>query len=399
MSFSLMQRLKNNEFSVELNGIKVELTRRLWFLSFVFTVLISIFIIYGIYNAYQPERGVLREGNVTIEYEIKLDYQKTPKERERDKLLIEYASATRTLVKVLQRPAVQRAPDVIGIGVEKCGTGALRALLRMHPMIKVSPREPHFFERPYLYKLGLKAYTPMLAKVLPHEISFEKTPAYFNWNLAAPEHLRELVPHAKLLLVLCNPTERTYSDYAQEIMMGHLNKNTTFEQMVDDLLVYSANLTAKMNESGTEMAYIEQLFKKESTSHILTTGLYYYHLLRWYQVFNMSHIYIVDGEELISNPAKVIKEVQDFLHIPEFVLPENIPKGPYGFSCFAKPLVVERNGVLVAGTARIYCMTGKGRTRKGAWGVANPEYLEKLRSFFAPFNEKLYKLLGRRFNW
>nr|XP_039272280.1 heparan sulfate glucosamine 3-O-sulfotransferase 2-like [Styela clava] len=113
----------------------------------------------------------------------------------------------------------------------------------------------------------------------------------------------------------------------------------------------------------------------------------------------MSDIYIVDGEELISNPAKVIKEVQDFLHIPEFVLPENIQKGPSGFSCFAKPLVVERNGVLVAGTARTSCMTGKGRTRKGAWGIANPEYMEKLRLFFAPFNEKLYKLLDRRFNW
>nr|XP_039272389.1 heparan sulfate glucosamine 3-O-sulfotransferase 1-like [Styela clava] len=392
MAFSFLQRLKIIGFSVYFN-------RRMWITSFVFVAFILLLIIYGNYIMNQPERGVIYEEKDWIEYEIKKDYQKTTKERDRDKLLVEYEAAKRTLSKIFQKPAVQRAPDVIGIGVEKCGTGALRSLLRMHPMIKVAPKEPHFFERPYLYKLGLKAYTPMLAKVLPHEISFEKTPAYFNWRLTVPERLRELVPKAKLLLVLCDPTKRTYSDYFQETLMHNLEEKTTFEQMVDDLLLYSANLTAKMNESESEMVYIEQLFEKNSTNHILTTGLYYYHLLRWYKVFNKSDIYIVDGEELISNPAKVIKEVQDFLHIPEFVLPENIPKGPSGFSCFAKPLVVERNGVLVAGTARTSCMTGKGRTRKGAWGVANPEYMEKLRLFFAPFNEKLYKLLGRRFNW
>nr|XP_039273190.1 heparan sulfate glucosamine 3-O-sulfotransferase 1-like isoform X1 [Styela clava] len=399
MASSFVQRLRTFGFYVVSSKKRIDFNRRMWIAALVFVAFILLLIMYGNYIMNQPERGTIYEENEWVEYEIKQDFKKTSKERHRDKLLVEYEAAKRALSKVFQKPPVQRAPDVIGIGVEKCGTGALRSLLRMHPMIKVAPKEPHFFEQPNLYKLGLKAYTRMLAKVLPHEISFEKTPAYFNWGLATPEHLRDLVPHAKLLLVLCNPTERTYSDYAQEIMMGHLNKNTTFEQMVDDLLVYSADLTAKMNESGTEMEYIEQLFKKRSTNHVLTTGLYYYHLLRWYKVFNMSDIHIVDGEELISNPAKVIKEVQDFLHIPEFVLPENIPKGPCGFSCFAKPLVVERNGVLVAGTARIYCMTGKGRTRKGAWGVANPEYLEKLRLFFAPFNEKLYKLLGRRFNW
>ncbi|XP_077971115.1 uncharacterized protein LOC120346826 isoform X2 [Styela clava] len=239
----------------------------MWIASFVFVAFILLLIIYGNYIMNQSEGGVIYEENGWIEYEIKQDYQKTTRERDRDKLLVEYEAAKRTLSKVFQKfqrelkyqlirsllyyeatqstvlykklptfakheihlrslikrstdirtrnrhkPAVQRAPDVIGIGVEKCGTGALRALLVMHPMIKVAPKEPHFFDRPYLYKSGLKAYTPMLAKVLPHEISFEKTPAYFNWGLTVPERLRELVPNAKLLLVLCDPTKRTYSN-------------------------------------------------------------------------------------------------------------------------------------------------------------------------------------------
>nr|XP_039273196.1 heparan sulfate glucosamine 3-O-sulfotransferase 1-like [Styela clava] len=397
MASSFVQRWNIIGFSVVSSKKNIDFNRRMWISAFVFVAFILLLIMYGNYAMNEP--GVLYEEKGWIKYEIKEDSQKTSKERDRDKLLVEYEAAKRTLAKIFQKPAVQRAPDVIGIGVEKCGTGALRALLRMHPMIKTAPKEAHFFERPDLYKLGLKAYTPKLANVLPHEISFEKTPAYFNWGLETPKYIRELVPNAKLLLVLCDPTKRTYSDYFQEILMHTLNATKTFEQLVDDLLLYSANLNEKMNMSGYEMLYIEQLKKEKITNHILTTGLYYYHLLRWYNVFNMSDIYVVDGEELISNPAKVIKEVQDFLHIPEFVLPENIRKGPSGFYCFAKPLVVERNGVLVAVTGRTLCMTGKGRTRKGAWGVANPKYMEKLRSFFAPFNEKLYKLLGRRFNW
>nr|XP_039273194.1 heparan sulfate glucosamine 3-O-sulfotransferase 1-like isoform X5 [Styela clava] len=371
----------------------------MWIAAFVFVAFILLLIMYGNYVMNQPKRGVMYEEKGWIKYEIKEDSQKTSKERDRDKLLVEYEAAKRTLAKIFQKPAVQRAPDVIGIGVEKCGTEALSALLRMHPMIKVAPKEAHFFERPDLYKLGLKAYTPMLAKVLPHEISFEKTPAYFNWRLTTPGYIRKLLPDVKLLLVLCDPTKRTYSDYFQEILMHNLNANTTFEQLVDDLLLYSASLNAKMNDSQSEMSYITQLYKIRSNNHVLTTGLYYYHLLRWYKVFNMSNIYVVDGEELISNPAKVMKELQDFLHVPEFVLPENFRKGPSGFYCFAKPLVVERNGVLVAVTGRTACLRGKGRTRKGAWGVANPDYMKKLDKFFAPFNEKLFKLLSRRFNW
>ncbi|XP_077973802.1 heparan sulfate glucosamine 3-O-sulfotransferase 2-like [Styela clava] len=286
MASSFVQRLNIIGFSVVSSKKNIDFNRRMWIAAFVFVAFILLLIMYGNYVMNQPKRGVMYEEKGWIKYEIKEDSQKTSEERDRDKLLVEYEAAKRTLAKIFQK-----------------------------------------------------------------------------------------------------------------ILMHTINATKTFEQLADDLFLYSANLNEKMNMSGWEMLYIEQLKKEKITNHILTTGLYYYHLLRWYIVFNMSDIYVVDGEELISNPAKVIKEVQDFLHIPEFVLPENIRKGPSGFYCFAKPLVVERNGVLVAGTARTFCMTGKGRTRKGAWGVANPKYMEKLRSFFAPFNEKLYKLLGRRFNW
>ncbi|XP_077973801.1 heparan sulfate glucosamine 3-O-sulfotransferase 1-like [Styela clava] len=356
MASSFVQQLKIIGFSVVSSKKSMEFNRRMWITAFAIVASILLLFIYGNYIINQTERGVIYEEKGWIKYEIKEDYQKTSKERDRDKLLVEYEASKRKLYKVLQKPVVQRAPDVIGIGVEKCGTEALSALLRMHPMIKVAPKEAHFFERPDLYKLGLKAYTPMLAKVLPHEISFEKTPAYFNWRLTTPGYIRKLLPDVKLLLVLCDPTKRTYSDYFQEILMHNLNANTTFEQLVDDLLLYSASLNAKMNDSQSEMLYITQLYKKRSNNHVLTTGLYYYHLLRWYKVFNMSNIYVVDGEELISNPAKVMKELQDFLHVPEFVLPENFRKGPSGFYCFAKPLVVERNGVLVALVARCRCL-------------------------------------------
>nr|XP_039272597.1 heparan sulfate glucosamine 3-O-sulfotransferase 1-like isoform X2 [Styela clava] len=263
MASSFVQRLKIIGFSVALSNKRIDSNRIMWIASFVFVAFILLLIIYGNYIMNQSEGGVIYEENGWIEYEIKQDYRKTTRERDRDKLLVEYEAAKRTLSKVFQKPAVQRAPDVIGIGVEKCGTGALRALLDMHPMIKVAPKEPHFFGRPYLYKSGLKAYTPMLAKDLPYEISFEKTPAYFNWGLTVPERLRELVPNAKLLLVLCDPTKRTYSDYVQEILMHTLKATTTFEQMVDDLLIHSVKLTAEMNESESEMVYIEQLIAKK----------------------------------------------------------------------------------------------------------------------------------------
>lgn len=50
----------------------------------------------------------------------------------------------------------RRLPNAIIIGVKKCGTRALIEYLRLHPNVKATGPEPHFFDR--YYHLGLEWY-------------------------------------------------------------------------------------------------------------------------------------------------------------------------------------------------------------------------------------------------
>lgn len=50
----------------------------------------------------------------------------------------------------------KKLPKVIIIGVKKCGTRALLEFLRIHPEVKATGPEPHFFDRYYDY--GLEWY-------------------------------------------------------------------------------------------------------------------------------------------------------------------------------------------------------------------------------------------------
>lgn len=50
----------------------------------------------------------------------------------------------------------RRLPQAIIIGVKKCGTRALLEYLRLHPSVKATGPEPHFFDR--YYHLGLDWY-------------------------------------------------------------------------------------------------------------------------------------------------------------------------------------------------------------------------------------------------
>ena len=51
------------------------------------------------------------------------------------------------------------------------------------------------------------------------EIIMEKTPVYFNSPpLSIPEKIKNSVPNAKLILVVCDPVRRSLSDYIHEVI-------------------------------------------------------------------------------------------------------------------------------------------------------------------------------------
>ena len=106
-------------------------------------------------------------------------------------------------------------PDVIIIGVGKCGTRALLLFLDSHPHFVVAPNEIHFFSKPELYSLGLSEYIRMLPQRKRHDqILLEKTPGYF-FKAEAEKRIHAAIPDVKLILTVRDPVTRMISNYVQ----------------------------------------------------------------------------------------------------------------------------------------------------------------------------------------
>lgn len=308
-----------------------------------------------------------------------------------DKLRLEKWKVVEKLLK--NEELSKRLPSIIGIGVEKCGTHALAQFLWQHPMIiHKQPIEAHFFEGNSPGRVDL--YKEMMPEAPTNALIFEKTPAYFSWHpIHIPKMISKAVPNAKLLLVLCDPAKRVISDYHQELIMKSITK-TRYPTVEHFLKIYMPRYSKLRTYTSEEdilklRERIMEYHKWDYPSTILTTGFYALHMSRWLEYYNSSNLFIVNGDDLMSQPGKVIEKVQDFLDIPKLLFEDDYVKDPEtGFYCFLNPFNQENS-----------CMIKeKMRTRNGKTKT-NEETMRQLKAFYKEPNELLYKMIGQRFDW
>ena len=128
--------------------------------------------------------------------------------------------------------------------------------------------------------------------------------------------------------------------------------------------------------------------------HFLT-GIYSYHLRRWFELFPKEDILIVDGDLLIKKPWLVMEKVQSFLQISQFLKEENFFTNPEtGFYCLNAPITRDKT-----------CMgAGKGRTRilnkdEKVTSKISASSKTILQNFYHSFNVDLLNLTEQYFDW
>uniref|UniRef100_A0A6Q2YG17 [heparan sulfate]-glucosamine N-sulfotransferase n=1 Tax=Esox lucius TaxID=8010 RepID=A0A6Q2YG17_ESOLU len=202
-----------------------------------------------------------------------------------------------------------RLPRTLVIGPQRTGTTALHLFLLMHPSISgprqldgLSPyREVQFFNTNNYHK-GIDWYMDFFS--LPSNVSSdflcEKSSSYFS-SEEAPRRAAALLPKAKILTLLINPSDRAYSWYQHQRAVGeHVALRFSFYKVISAGHEAAADLRSLQN-------------------HCLTPGLYSTHLGRWLQHYPANQLLILDGQQLSSDPAAVMNEVQKFLGVtPHF---------------------------------------------------------------------------------
>lgn len=118
------------------------------------------------------------------------------------------------------------------------------------------------------------------------------------------------------------------------------------------------------------------------------------HLRSWLKIFKAEDIWLINGEDLLTNLPEVILKFEKLLGLPTFFKEENFVKNELGFYCYRVTQLSSQPACL---TAKF-----KGKTR-GQLGDRLKQDLEasfaKLREFYAPYNQEFYDLVGQDFDW
>jgi hypothetical protein len=255
-------------------------------------------------------------------------------------------------------------PSYLIVGAQKGGTSALYEYLVRHPLVGRSTNEEvHYFSLNYARGTAwYRGHFPTAARAAyvrrryGRELVTGESSPYYLFHPHAVERIRELLPDARLIVVLRNPVDRAYSQYNHSRQMG-----------AEPLESFEAGLAA---EPGRLDGEVEKMLADpfyNSFSHFnhsyLARGLYVEQLERLYRLFDERQILLETAEDLATKTDDVYVRVLEFLGLPVRRLshypPQNVRRYP--------PM--------------------------------RPETRRRLVEYFSEPNERLYAFLGRDLGW
>lgn len=265
----------------------------------------------------------------------------------------------------LTTAAARSLPDFVIIGAQKAGTSSLYAYLSKHPNVfAASRKEIHFFDSPAYAsgELWYRAHFPLrLLKSSLQAVRGQRTltgeaSPYYLAHPATPARMRDLIPAARLLVMLRNPIDRALSHYQHQVRKGR--ESLTFAQAI------AAEGQRTCGELPRMIAD-ESYYSREYWGYsYLARGEYAEQLERWFNTFPREQFLVLSSEEFFTNPGAVYSRALKFLDLPEYAPCE-------------------------------YSRVNSG----GSYGGMATVLREQLRQHFAAPNQRLYDLLRQDFGW
>lgn len=193
---------------------------------------------------------------------------------------------------------MERWPNFFIIGAPRSGTTLLHNYLKQIPGIFMSSvKEPSYFAISINPKQKLtkpihdkKKYLKLFEKAKYDDAVGESTPSYL-WDPQAAKLIHQVVPDAKIIMILRNPVERAYSHYLQGIGFGY------------ETLPLQEAMKKSLNSPN------------DYSNRITAAGFYSEQVKRYLNIFKKEQLKIFIFEEFIQDLEKSVGEILDFLGV------------------------------------------------------------------------------------
>ena len=269
----------------------------------------------------------------------------------------------------------ENAPTFMIVGAQKAGTTALYSFLSQHPGVSATePKELHFINCENRYALGLDYYHSLFPVTVEKELTFDSSASYLS-NLHAAERIFKYNRHVKIIAILKDPVKRAFSAWNMYQERYKINKNWFFENWISmctplgtqiiqrsentlfDFKRYVLEEIGQMGNSGT--AILE--------ASVIPQGYYVDQLRRYFTIFPKTQILVIESSELRNDTISTLQNVERFLGLPLFDWSE-----------------ANLNPVF------------EGNYEQE---VMDNDIFNILTTHYEIYNQKLFQLLGRNFDW
>ena len=266
--------------------------------------------------------------------------------------------------------------DLMIIGAQRAGTTSLFRFLDSIPNFSGSKdKELGFFSLDKRYNKGIEWYQQQFELCYRNQLRFEATPEYLYYPFV-PHRVKNYREDIKIIVILRNPIERCYSAWKLFRSLHKFDKTNKYN------IIREANPAEKKGLSELlmreEYPTFEEVVENDLNRYyqkcealepsFVRRGLYYHQISTWLQYFDLSQFLFLENKEL-SKINLICNKLEIFL---------NIDLDPS-----LKELRMPKENKL----------EGKVNSE------IDKEVIGKLRDFYQDHNEKLYKLLGKQYDW
>ncbi len=249
--------------------------------------------------------------------------------RESGSLSVAAKRATHSLVVTAGLPTspARMLPGFLIVGAQRCGTTSMTRTLSQHPAVvnAAMHREVHYFDIGYGRSLAwYRSHFPLLARarraasalgVAP--VAFESSP-YYMFHPLAPERILRDLPGVKLIVLLRDPVERTYSAHAHEVAHGY--ETEPYDRAME---LEESRLRGEAERIVADPAYNSYSHQHHSYR---ARGHYAEQLERLAALFGRERMHVVDSGHFFADPGGVYDGVLDFLGLPPARYPDFRPR-------------------------------------------------------------------------
>ncbi|XP_011683798.2 carbohydrate sulfotransferase 15 isoform X2 [Strongylocentrotus purpuratus] len=224
------------------------------------------------------------------------------------------------------------------LGMPKCGTTDLWSKITMHPDVRNTVKEPHWWTRARLSTGNLAGYASRSNKMVQQfklhpsmksrliigdgsASTFWDNHSWDRWDgkrYEGPKYVTADVinaaqPDAKLIVILRNPVDRLYSAYLYFNRKNKVSVDRFHKAIVEVIDRFNTCLqTMSFRGCTYSMERIQNKFPSPTRPYV---GLYAVYVRDWFRVYPRDQLKIMTLEDWHVNCTGLLPEVFDFLNL------------------------------------------------------------------------------------